>query len=207
MANLSILYAQKHRHYHDITHIQNCLAEFEAYRSDNKDNVTIDEANVVTTAIWYHDAVYNPYSKLNEFESSNLVPFSNKGPFRAVREIVILTKDHLINIDWDNLPTDALEEEWMITAAKVMLDIDLAGFGKSWEEYSHNSNHIRKEYYNTNDFDFCKGRLAFLTAMQKRQQAAGTIYYTPYFNDKYNELARRNIKTDIEVTKYYLKKC
>lgn len=44
--------------------------------------------------------------------------------------------------DWDNLPTDALEEEWMFTAAKVMLDIDLAGFGKSWEEYNHNGNNI-----------------------------------------------------------------
>lgn len=42
--------------------------------------------------------------------------------------------------------------------------------------------------------------------MQKRQHVTGTIYYTPYFNDKYNEQARKNIKTDIEVTKYYLEK-
>lgn len=203
MAHLSVLYAQKHRHYHDITHVMNCLAEFEAYRKDNIDSVSSDEAYAVTASIRYHDAVYNPYSTANEFESSNLVPYAT--PFSAeVRKIVQLTKEHLTTLNWDRLPV-LLSKDW-IRSAQIMLDIDLVGFGKSWQEYKRNGDNIRKEYYNTSDEEFFKGRLNFLNAMQKRMIDSGSIYYTPYFHNNYNLRARSNIQEDIDITTYELEK-
>ena len=64
-ANLSVLYAQSHRHYHNIIHIQNCLSELEAYKkSELKLEHTPVGLDCIEKAIWYHDAIYNPYSSM-----------------------------------------------------------------------------------------------------------------------------------------------
>ncbi len=60
LAALSTLYNESHRHYHNLNHIHTCLAEYEAYCKATK----VKQSNVITTAVWWHDAIYNPYSKL-----------------------------------------------------------------------------------------------------------------------------------------------
>ena len=71
MAALSALYAQSHRHYHTIAHVQSCLAEFEQY-CESPECPVADELAIhcVEMALWYHDAVYNPYSAQNEIKSA-----------------------------------------------------------------------------------------------------------------------------------------
>jgi predicted metal-dependent HD superfamily phosphohydrolase len=49
-------YREKHRHYHTEKHIADCLSKF-----DSTKFLAINEAEV-ETAIWFHDAIYKPYS-------------------------------------------------------------------------------------------------------------------------------------------------
>ena len=62
IAALTTLYNEPQRHYHNLSHIQYCLAQYEEYCIDTKTK----ENQIVINAIWWHDAVYNPYSKNNE---------------------------------------------------------------------------------------------------------------------------------------------
>lgn len=190
MAHLSVLYAQKHRHYHDITHILACLTELEQYAEAVE--LHSWEFNVIEKAIWFHDAVYNPYSKLNERNSADLL-----SPDDLLTRWIIYTTAHHTETQTFGWAEDDREE----MCAKVMLDIDLAGFGKPWangyiqalNEYGHNSENIRKEYYKTGPGEFDIGRYQFLKTIAKRP----TLYYTEYFYNKYHVQSQLNIALDI----------
>src|SRR5665213_2609561 len=70
-AYLSALLTQPHRHYHNITHVNDCLAE--AYKMFNA-GVGKEYDRDLTYAIWYHDSIYNPYAPhgINEQMSRDL---------------------------------------------------------------------------------------------------------------------------------------
>ncbi len=186
MSMLSTLYAQPHRHYHNINHINDCLVELENFYVDQ---FTYNDRMVVEKAIWYHDAVYNPYSKENEVQSANLLP---PNPFGSVDKLayraILATAKHLTT--QENLPL----------ATQVMLDIDLSGFGKPFEICWKHAENIRKEYYHTNDIDFFKGRIDFLTTISQRE----SLYYTDFFKEKYHEQSRRNLEQELEKTKFQI---
>lgn len=192
MADLSTLYGQKHRHYHDIIHIQNCLAELDAYNQATHE-LSISDYEIAKTAIWYHDAVYNPYGQPgnNELESTWLVPEHHEN-YDSIRQVILMTAKHLKDIDWQWSYFDNVSGK--VNPAQVTLDIDLAGFGKPTPEFLRNSANIRKEYYNTSDYDFAVGRLKFAEAISKRDY----LYYTDYFRDKYHEMSRKNLQIEIE---------
>jgi predicted metal-dependent HD superfamily phosphohydrolase len=181
MSMLSALYAQSHRYYHNINHVMDCLAELESF-SDKA--FTYGDRQIVEKAIWYHDAVYNPYSKENEVNSAKLVIEDPEFLSDRIREIVIATANHLVT------------QEGLDLATQVMLDIDLTGFGKPWEICEMNANNIRLEYYNTNDLDFHENRLKFLSCIAKRD----SLYYTDYFRGKYHDQSRKNLEQEIEAT-------
>jgi predicted metal-dependent HD superfamily phosphohydrolase len=195
MACLSQLYTQPHRKYHNINHINDCLAELENIPThgtyelfDNHTLVGVDYATI-ETAIWYHDAIYNPYSKHNEHRSAALVPDKKIGNdfYDNVREAILATAKHLeTQID-------------IQLTTKIMLDIDLSGFGKPWKICQMHAENIRAEYYNTPDEEFYVGRLNFLEAINKRP----TLYYTKYFHNKYHEQSKKNLAREIEDTKWY----
>jgi predicted metal-dependent HD superfamily phosphohydrolase len=58
-------YAEKHRHYHTGKHIEHCLQEL-----DSVAGLATEQAEV-ELALWFHDAVYNPYSSGNEERSAD----------------------------------------------------------------------------------------------------------------------------------------
>lgn len=184
-AYLSTLLTQPHRHYHNIIHVNDCLAE--AYKMFNEK--VADEHKHLTYAIWYHDAIYNPYSKSNEDASIALLP-DDAHNLSAVIEAIEATKFHTEDQTGLSWPT------------MLMLDIDLSGFGKSFEVCWKHAENIRKEYYHTPDLDFLKGRVQFLSRMDNRTR----IYYTPYFYDKYEVQARKNIAEELIKTKLELRK-
>lgn len=196
MSQLSTLYTQPHRHYHNMNHINDSLVELENVPSDllKIRQYHFHDRTLIEAAIWYHDAVYNPYSKRNEIESAALLPaisFTSKPGTsfsELVRDIILATAKHTIT--QDGLPF----------AAQVMLDIDLAGFGKDWYVYSQNGDNIRKEYYNTQDTEFFQGRLKFLETINARE----SLYYTDYFRDKYHEKSKVNLAQDIRLTRWII---
>lgn len=187
MSMLTTLYTQPHRKYHNINHINACLVELENLPSGflKYDLDRSNEYDIVETAIWYHDAVYNPYSKLNEAKSVKLLPeWEDKWYFKSsVSSAIYATAKHTTT------------QKDIAFATQVMLDIDLSGFGKSLLEFVTNGMNIRHEYYNTTLRDFLNGRLSFYKELAKRE----TLYYTDYFRDKYHKISQENMKWEIDI--------
>lgn len=183
MAMLSTLYAQSHRFYHNINHINDCLAELEQIP-----NISHNDRVVIEKAIWYHDAVYNPHSTENEIKSAALLQHNPTTTADHVRKIILATAKHLVTQENISLTT------------QIMLDIDLCGFGKPWEICKKNADNIRKEYYNTTDLDFYKGRKNFLETIMKRE----SLYYTDYFRNKYHKQSRENLEAEMKLTEWQL---
>lgn len=63
---LIVAYSEKHRAYHTIQHLYECLVLLESVRSYLKD------VNAVALALWFHDVVYDPQAKDNELKSAEL---------------------------------------------------------------------------------------------------------------------------------------
>src|SRR5271157_4285217 len=192
MANLTTLYSQPQRHYHNINHINDCLVELENFSHPDFDK---PHRTLVESAIWYHDAIYNPYSSLNEWHSMNLVTeigYEMDDPFfKRVGELVIYTRRHLETLEFSYYGVQLKPELYL--PCKVLLDIDLSGFGKPWEICVKHSDNIRKEYYHTSDYDFAIGRLDFLKKINKRE----SLYYTDHFKRLYQEQSKKNIGREI----------
>ena len=200
-ANLSVLYAQSHRHYHNIVHIQNCLSELEAYKkSELKLEHTPAELDCIEKAIWYHDAIYNPYSSENEYNSAQLF-LAEHGRTKEtswVAKTINTTAEHTRTLV--GLLAVAQQQEstpWARIAAVVM-DIDLASLGAPWDEFSENTRLIRKEYHRTSDSQFIAGRIAFMQTMLQRFKATGVLYYTPHFKERYEGQAIKNMENAIK---------
>jgi len=62
-------YSEKHRFYHNVDHIEDCL---------NKLNSTGIRNREIELAIWYHDIVYNSYGKDNELKSAEEMKHDEK---------------------------------------------------------------------------------------------------------------------------------
>jgi predicted metal-dependent HD superfamily phosphohydrolase len=199
IANLTTLYTEPHRHYHTLNHIHECLAEYERYREATGDN---QHHAVVETSIWWHDAVYNPYSKQNEKKSAELFSHSldqkeaRWGHNDIIKEIILLTAEHTTDQTfwgWD---------EGYANAAKLVLDLDLHSLAAVGDKFHKNGDDIRKEFWFVDDAAFYKGRVGFLETLMKRSR----LYYTEYFYNKYEATARYNITTSIAMARIKLKR-
>jgi predicted metal-dependent HD superfamily phosphohydrolase len=194
MSMLSVLYTQPHRTYHNINHINECLVELENFHSVE---FTYADRRIVERAIWYHDAVYNPYSKNNEANSALLLQKGYWAEHEEVHDAIIATSRHMIT----QVGKDKNGHQGPLPlTTQVMLDIDLVGFGKSTPECLANGENVRKEYYKTNDYDFYTGRLKFLREIMKRE----SLYYTDYFKEKYHEQSQKNLKLEEEIALDYI---
>lgn len=196
-AYLSTLLTQPHRHYHNIIHVNDCLAE--AYKMFNEK--VADEHKHLTYAIWYHDAIYNPYAPqgVNEHESAELFIryHTNKHDvhLNTVAYAIRATAKHTVT---QSITTMVGDEEEYATFARFMLDIDLSGLGKSSAVFALNSLNIRREYHATSDMDVVKGRLKFFTQLNKRE----SFYYTDYFKDLYHVQSKKNVEHELSMLQH-----
>ena len=175
------LYRQKHRKYHNMLHIEQCLIEFEQARH------LVEHPNEVEMAIWYHDAIYDPESEQNEEKSAQLAQKVAKEIGlpdifgRRVHDLVLVTKHEKIPEGID---------------AKVLVDIDLSIFGRSEEEFDKYERNIRKEYQWCSDEEFKAGRADILQKFLNRQTRPA-VYLTDFFREKYETQARKNLERSL----------
>lgn len=194
-AALTALLTQPHRKYHNVNHVNDCLIELSNYKKSNNVSSRLD--TILTYSIWYHDAVYNPYNPpgLNEKQSASLfanyhaesyVGTSNR---EMVESVILSTTLHIRTLEfYDDNPL-------LDIATKIMLDIDLAGFGKPRHIFNKNSRNIIDEYYNSNILECLQGRLKFLKKLNERE----SFYYTDYFKDLYHTNSKNNVEEDISL--------
>lgn len=171
-------YSEPLRYYHNLSHTEFCLEEFDFVRdfSSNPDRVEM--------AIWYHDAVYDTRSSLNEKKSAQLAAVVAR---RAMLpEIFVRQVRRLILATSHKTPPKNLDSQ-------VIVDVDLSILGQPEEIFEEYERQIRNEYAWVPEIVFNAERSSFLKAFLRRE----TIYSMGYFQDKYESQARRNILRSI----------
>lgn len=167
-------YAEKHRHYHTFAHVKACLSHLEK----TKDLAT--HPHEVELALWFHDAIYKPFSKDNELNSANwahdFLIQNNCEKNCALRVYrLILATLHGSMIDSND--------------EKLITDIDLSILGCSFEVYQQFESNVRKEYRLVPYFIYRKKRREILQNFLNQAK----IYHFDYFREKLEKQARINL--------------
>ena len=168
-------YTERHRAYHNTTHIVDCLNLLDEHRD------LAEEADCVEAALWLHDVVYKTRSTTNEEDSANWA--SRHLRKSGVNDDFIGSIEKLIMITRHAETPDIIDE-------KLIVDIDLSILGRPlriFEEYEQN---IRKEYRWVPGLLYRRKRKEILRSFLERER----IYQLPEFADKFEEQARTNLK-------------
>ena len=182
-------YTEHGRHYHNLGHINDGLDKLDEVR----DLGLASDPNGIEVAWWFHDAVYDTRSHVNE-ESSAAVAnnilknlgFSDK--LLAHIDLRIKVTQLILATKHDFLP--GTED------GRLMVDIDLSSLGTPPEIFDQNTADIRKEYAHVSDDDFVRGRVQFF---RKFLEGRPSIYSTKHFRDIYEKQAQENLKRLITV--------
>lgn len=175
---LTQLYGEPHRHYHTLGHIRRCLEEFDQVIA------LLDDPGAVEMALWFHDAIYAPGAQDNEWRSAELFRQWSEGYTdsvfcRRVYDLIMITTHR----QWP----PQRDEQYIV-------DIDLASFGLSWDEFERDGQLIRAECGEMADAEYYPGHLRFLLSLQNRP----TFFFTNYFQQRYEYVARANIQRVVE---------
>jgi predicted metal-dependent HD superfamily phosphohydrolase len=171
-------YAEKGRHYHNLTHLENMFSELELV----KDRI-LNFTNI-SFSVFYHDVIYDTSSKLNEEKSAEFAKLRleklglNKTDIEEISKQILATKSH---------------QKSKNTDINYLLDADLSILGKDIESYVKYTEQIRKEYSIYPDFLYKPGRKKVLQHFLELE----SIFKTECFKEKYEVQARENIKAEI----------
>jgi predicted metal-dependent HD superfamily phosphohydrolase len=172
------LYSQPHRHYHNLRHVAECLAEFDSARHLASQPVAVE------LAIWFHDAIYDTRAQDNEEHSAELAKgcIADAGGSAELREavaaLVMATKTHEPSVHPD---------------APLVVDVDLSILGQPKERFLEYEAQIRREYHWVPEETFAAKRAEIL----ERFLARKPIYTTDDFFAKFEQRARINLQNSI----------
>ncbi len=179
---LETAYAESWRHYHTAEHIDACLRHVDRF------DQALEQREEVEIALWFHDAVYKPFSSRNEAESAdwavefladNGVPESRQA---RVRELILVTQH--------DCPTQTKDQS-------ILVDIDLAILGATPEVYEEFEHNVRREYRFVPGFIYRRKRAALLEDFLNRSR----IYINEPFATERESQARTNLKHAISKLK------
>ena len=174
--DLEKAYSGKNRYYHNLTHLEEMIVQYERYQSELTFPVE------VLYAIFYHDYIYKATSKENELKSAefaiSILPENTKINAALVFDMIVATKLHEHNKVEDT--------NWLI-------DFDLKILSKEWKEYEVYFKQIRKEYKIYPDLLYNPGRKKALQHFLENE----FIYQTETFRTKFEKQARENILKEI----------
>ena len=174
--DLEKAYSGKSRYYHNLTHLEEMIVQYERYQSELTFPVE------VLYAIFYHDYIYKATSKENELKSAefaiSILPEHAKINAALVFDMIVATKLHEHNRVEDT--------NWLI-------DFDLKILSKEWKEYEVYFKQIRKEYKIYPDLLYNPGRKKALQHFLENE----FIYQTETFRRHFEKQARENILKEI----------
>ena len=168
-------YAAPGRHYHNLAHIEDCLAALARV-----EGLSAHAHEILSEAIWWHDVVYDPTRSDNEELSAQLAERHVRADIRSeVGRLIRLTKTHDVEAD-DRL-------------GAILISIDLSILGAEPVRYDAYAAAIRQEFIHVNDADYHAGRAAVL----RRFAARAVIYPDASFAAKYDRRARDNLAREL----------
>lgn len=171
-------YSSKGRYYHTLTHLDNLLAELLPIRE------RISNWTTLIFSIAYHDIIYKSSTSNNEEMSARLA-FERLSSIAVPAEIcqncasqIQATKKHDLSEQGDT---------------NYFTDADLAILGANAVDYKNYTQAIRKEYRMYPNFLYKPGRKKVLAHFLEMP----TIYKTEYFRERYEEVARENLRWEL----------
>ena len=177
---LEAAYAEPHRRYHTRTHIEQCLALL-----DQVPELMDSERQVLTYAIWWHDAVYDPTASDNEARSAEMAKRDLRDldvslhAREEVARLIRLTVGHVV------------EEEDRL--GEILVSVDLAILAAAPLDYDAYSRQIREEYAHVPEDAWRVGR----AKVMQHFLDAPVIYPDPSFRALFEDVARANIAREI----------
>jgi predicted metal-dependent HD superfamily phosphohydrolase len=138
--DLIAAYAAPNRHYHNLSHIEDCLAKLARVN-----DLSAAERESLTEAIWWHDVVYDPTRSDNEELSAQLAEQHVAASIRReVSRLIRLTKTHQVE------PADKL--------GAILISIDLSILAAEPSRYDAYAAAIRREFAHVPDDAYRAGR-------------------------------------------------
>lgn len=171
-------YSQKGRHYHTTEHISACLRHMDACKHE------LDSPREVEISLWFHDAIYRPFSGSNEKDSADWAASfmsecgASNDHIARVHALIMVTQH--------NAPTQTRDEA-------ALVDIDLSILGAKPSVYEIFEQGVRKEYRLVPWFIYRKKRAAILRSFLQRPR----IYISGIFSDTVEYQARENLSNAI----------
>lgn len=178
---IAVNYNSKTRFYHNFTHIKNMI-EFALSIKEK-----IVDFDTFILAIFYHDVIYNSHKSNNEEESTKLAKKHlssinfNIYKIDIISEMILRSKNHS-----ESKPNDSNE-------LKLFLDIDLLILASPKDIYKQYVSNIKQEYKHVPKIIFNSKRKQIL----KNIYSEKFIYKTSLFRNKYENLAKNNLLSEI----------
>ena len=175
--NLDEYYSEKHRTYHNKTHLTELFTYFDKYKSN------LETPNTLAFSIFYHDVIYNIWKNDNEEKSAD---YAVKALTKVQLPVSILDEIHQQIIATKTHKANDNDTKWFV-------DFDLAILGKSSEVYKKYAQLIMQEYKLIPNFIYKKGRKKVLQHFINKP----FIYATEEFKNLYELQAKQNLTNEL----------
>ena len=178
LEQLCTRYAEPHRHYHSLQHLDECLALLAAHHD------VAERPAEVALALWFHDAVYDVHAGDNEARSADWAWDALRGGGAPagvadrVHALVMCTRHGLPDLPPPETPD-----------TRLLLDVDLAILGADPQRYAEYEHQIRAEYAHVPPEVFEPRRRKLMGAFLARQP----LYLTAPIRAAREAQARRNL--------------
>ena len=173
-------YAEPQRRYHTWKHVADGLAELESVAHLAEDPAAIK------FAYYFHDAIYDtqvPDSQNVDKSAELAVTVLEQAQLPSV---LVKKTSNLIIVTKHTTPPVGID-------AQLIVDIDFSTLGKSAAVFDEYERGVRAEYSWVEEQTFRSTRAGILERFLKRPQ----IFNTPYFVDRYEAQARKNLEKSI----------
>jgi predicted metal-dependent HD superfamily phosphohydrolase len=180
-AQLASLYNSPDRHYHNLTHIQECLNMLALLPTQPQSSAS----ETIELAIWFHDAIYDTRATDNEQRSADFarstIQQAGLGTALAAQVYqLVLATGHQSSVMADR-------------DTQILLDIDLAILGSEPNIFWAYEAHIRQEYAWVPLATFRQKRAEILQTFLERE----IIYQNAFYRKMLEATARRNLADSI----------
>jgi predicted metal-dependent HD superfamily phosphohydrolase len=172
---LAAAYTAPGRHYHNLAHIEDCLAALARI-----ENLSARERDILTEAIWWHDVIYDATRSDNEERSAELAEQHVRADIAPeVARLIGLTRTH------DVQAGDRL--------GAILISIDLTILGAEPARYDAYAAAIRQEFIHVPEADYRAGRARVLGHFA----AKPVIFPDATFAATYDQKARDNLAREL----------
>jgi predicted metal-dependent HD superfamily phosphohydrolase len=166
-------YAESHRAYHTMAHLQECFVQLGGVRD------ACEHPGEVEIALWFHDAIYDTQRYDSEDRSAQWADHAVRAaasvvPAARIRDLVLATKHEVLPASAD---------------ARVLVDVDLWILGAPEPRFDEYEAQVRKEYGWMPDDAYRKARGKILRGFLDR----ASIYSTPALYARCEARARTNL--------------